>query len=134
MKIRVMKKTMISIAVALILITLFALSGCGSGNATLESYIDSNEEFSQELEAYCVPGMEMAVDGNTLIYTYKYEQTFDDEVAELMTRELEKAASSMKENYESIKSLLVEKTEVPDITIKVVYTEKNDDVLYEMEY
>ena len=134
MKTKLEKIIIVGTIISFLLTSMLTLSSCSSEDATLEKCIDSDKELAQEIEMYCVPGMEMDVDGNTLTYTYKYEQTFDDDIAGLMTKELKNAMPSMNENFEVIKDHLVKKTEISDILIKVVYTDGNDSILYETEY
>lgn len=128
------KMIITSLLMVMILGTSMLLAGCGSEPATLEEYFNSNEELAQEIESYSTSGMTINVAGNDLTYTYKYDQTFDDTTAALMTTELEKAMSSMGSTFESVKDTLIEETGLSDISVKIVYTDGNDTVLYEKAY
>lgn len=128
-------KTIISgIVLSLLLAMSLLLAGCGGGPANLEEYVSSNEELAQEIESYSTSGMNIDISENTLTYTYKYDQTFDDATSALMTTELEKAMSSMGSTFESVRDTLIEETGFSDIVVKIVYTDGNDNVLYESEY
>ncbi len=132
------KKTTKTIITSLILSLLLAMSlmlaGCGGGPSNLEEYVNSNEELAQEIESYSTSGMTIDITGNTLCYTYKYEQTFDTATAAIMTDQLEKAMSSMDSTFESVRDTLIDETGFSDIVVKIVYTDGNDAVLYESEY
>lgn len=129
------KKTLIlSLVLALLMAMSMMLAGCGGGPANLEEYINSDEELASEIESYSTSGMTIDVTENTLTYTYKYDQTFDESTAALMSTELEKAMSSMGSTFEDVRDTLIEETGFSDITVKIVYTDGNDAVLYEAEY
>ena len=63
------------------------LAGCGSP-ANLEEYINSNEELAQEIESYSTAGMSIDVSENTLTYTYKYTQVFDEATGKLVKKRI----------------------------------------------
>lgn len=129
------KKTLIlSLVLALLMAMSMMLAGCGSGPANLEEYINSDEELASEIESYSTSGMTIDIKENTLTYTYKYDQTFDESTAALMSTELEKAMDSMGSTFEDVRDTLIEETGFSDITVKIVYTDGNDAVLYEAEY
>ena len=129
------KKTLIaSLILVLMLAMSMLLAGCGSGPANLEEYINSNEELAQEIESYSTAGMDIDISENTLTYTYKYSQVFDEATAALMTSSLEDAMSSMDSTFESVRDTLVEETGFSEIVVKIVYTDGNDTVLYEKAY
>lgn len=129
------KKTLIlSLVLALLMAMSMMLAGCGGGPANLEEYINSDEELASEIESYSTSGMTIDIKENTLTYTYKYDQTFDESTAALMSTELEKAMDSMGSTFEDVRDTLIEETGFSDITVKIVYTDGNDAVLYEAEY
>ena len=129
------KKTLItSIILVLMLAMSMLLAGCGGGPANLEEYINSNEELAQEIESYSTAGMSIDVSENTLTYTYKYTQVFDEATASLMTSSLEDAMSSMDSTFESVRDTLIDETGFSDIVVNIVYTDGNDTVLYDKAY
>lgn len=129
------KKTLvISFILVLMLAMSMLLAGCGGGPANLEEYINNNEELAQEIESYSTAGMDIDISENTLTYTYKYSQVFDEATAALMTSSLEDAMSSMNSTFESVRDTLVEETGFSEIVVKIVYTDGNDTVLYEKAY
>lgn len=131
-----MKNTSIKIlAIMVMAISLsFALISCGGAPTTLEGYIDSNEAVAQEIEAFSVDGMEIDITENTLTYTYKYDQTFDETTSKLMKQELEKAMKTTASTFESVKEDLVEETGISDIVVKMIYMDNDENILYENEY
>lgn len=133
-----MKKTLSKGLIVSLILSLFVamslmLSSCGDPE-NLEEYVNSNEELAQEIESYSTSGMSIDISGNIVTYTYKYSQTFDESTAALMTTELEKAMSSTSATFESIRDTLIDETGFSDISVKIVYTDGNDAVLYEAEY
>ena len=133
MKKRTSKTLFISLLLSLLLAMSMMLASCG-GPSNLEEYIDSNEELAQQIESYSSSGMDIDITENTLTYTYKYNQTYDASMAELMSTELEKAMASQSGTFESVKQTLVDETGFEDIVVKIVYTDGEDKVLYETEY
>lgn len=133
MRKRTTKITITGILLSLLLAMSLLLAGCG-GPANLQEYISSDEELAQEIESYSSSGMTIDVTENTLTYTYKYDQTFDESTAAAVGTELEKAMASMGSTFESVKQTLVDETGFEDIVVKIVYTDGNDTVLYESEY
>lgn len=111
---------------------LMILTGCGT--PTLEDYANENEEFAQQITSPGTPGMSVTIEDNTLTYSYKYEQKFDNTTIEIMNSNLEDAITSKDSSYEAAKNSLVEQTGIEDITVKIIYTDGNDTVLYEKEY
>lgn len=133
MKKKTSKALFISLLLSLLLAMSMMLASCG-GPSNLEEYIDSNEEIAQQIESFSSSGMDIDVTENTLTYTYMYNQTYDDSMAELMSTELEKAMASQSGTFESVKQTLVDETGFEDIVVKIVYTDGEDKVLYETEY
>ena len=123
-----------SLVLAMLLAMSMILAGCGGGSANLEEYVNSNEELAQEIESYSTSGMTIDIAENTLTYTYKYDQEFDEATAALVSEELEKAMSSMSSTFESVRDTLIEETGFEDIVVKIVYTDNTDTVLYETAY
>ena len=122
------------IAFSLMLAISMVLSACGGEPTNLEEYAKNNEEFVQEIESYTAVGMAVDIEDNTLTYTYKYDNEFDDDVEKLMAKELKKSTASMSSTFTSIKEDLIDETGFSDIVVQIVYTDKNDNVLYEYQY
>ncbi len=133
MKKNTQRTKIISVLLSLIFVMGLVLSGCG-GPENLEEMAKNDEEFKQQVEAFSTSGMTIDIKGNTITYTYKYDQTFDDATAAQMTTQLESAMDSMSSTFTSLKDQLVDETGFKDIALKVVYTDGNDKELYSAEF
>lgn len=127
------KTKIISILLSLIFVMGLILSGCG-GPENLEEMAKDDEDFKAQIEAFSASGMTIDIKGNTITYTYKYDQTFDDATAAQMTTQLESAMDSMSSTFTSLKDQLVDETGFKDVKLKVVYTDGNDKELYSAEW
>lgn len=110
------------IIVVLAIAFTFMLASCGEPS-NFEEYIKNNEEISEELEVYCFQGMDVDVSGNTITFTYEYDETFDETTAALMTKELNNALKGNAENFTSIKNRYIEKTGFEDLTVVITYVD-----------
>lgn len=131
---KTLKKILTSgIILSLILAMAVAFSGCG-GPETLEEYIASDTEAQESIDSLATSGLEVEVKGNTLTYTYQYDQTFDSATLSLMETELASAMSSMDSTFQSVVDMLEEGSEIDGITVKVVYTDGAGTEIYSNEY
>lgn len=134
--IKTKKRPLLFILLASLLISMMLfMSGCGESTpTTLEEYFNNNEELLQEIEANSTEGMSIDVVGDTLTYTYKYDQPFDDATTKLMSSKLEKAMSTMDSTFTPLRESLIEDTGFENIVIKIVYMDAEDDILFEKAY
>ena len=123
---------LVACVLALVIAMSMSLTGCGG--MTLEEYVNENETFKKELEAYSTANMEMTISDNTLSYTYVYDQNFDDETIKLLSEQLKNAIEPISGTFTNIKSALEEETGIKDIVVKVVYADKDDTVIYQKEF
>ncbi|HBZ77516.1 MAG TPA: hypothetical protein DEO39_02265 [Clostridiales bacterium] len=63
------------------------------------------------------------VEGNELIYTYYFNQEFDDATAQLMQKSIDTDAN--KKMIENLKGSIEAQYNVSDITITYIYCDKN---------
>ena len=92
------------IIISLMLAIITMLSGCGSQPATLEEYISNTEEARTTLESMSssTEGLEVAVEDNTIIYTYTYDNTLDSSMIESVSEQLEKTIDSSESTFRSM--------------------------------
>ncbi len=129
-----LKKILTSgIVVSLLLAMALMFSACG-GPATLEEYINSDEDAKASIEALSTSGMTVDVTDNTLTYTYTYSQTFDQATADLMKPELESAMESMASTFEGVADTLEEGSGIDDITVRVIYEDAAGTELFSEDY
>lgn len=132
------KKSVVLMVLAMVMIMAmsFAMASCGEKeDPTLESYIASDEEAKAEIEDMAeANGLDISIVGNELTYTYKYDQTFDEDTAAMMSEQLESAMSSMDSTFSGIAADLEEQTEISGITVVVVYQNGDGSELYSETY
>ena len=110
----------------------FNISSCGS--KTLEDIVKDDENVKQQIESMAVGGLEAAIQDNQVIYTYTYEQTFDEASLEAIKPEIEKIMSSTDSIYGSMIEKLKEATGLEEVSIKIVYNNGDGNPIYENEY
>lgn len=130
-----MKKKSVVLMVLAMVMTLsmsFAMASCGEKeDPTLESYIASDEEAKAEIEEMAEANdLAISIVGNELTYTYKYDETFDADLAEMLAGELESAMGSMNSTFSGIASDLEEETGISGITVVVIYQNGDGSELY----
>ena len=132
------KKSVVLMVLAMVMILSmsFAMASCGEKeDPTLESYIASDEEAKAEIEEMAEANdLAISIVGNELTYTYKYDQTFDEDTAAMISEQLESAMSSMDSTFSGIAADLEEQTEISGITVVVVYQNGDGSELYSQTY
>ena len=124
------------IIISLMLAIITMLSGCGSQPATLEEYISNYEEARTTLESMSssTEGLEVAVEDNTIIYTYTYDNTLDSSMIESVSEQLEKTIDSSESTFRSMADSLEEESGIDGITIRVIYLNNDGTELVNKEY
>ena len=124
------------IIISLMLAIITMLSGCGSQPATLEEYISNDEEARTTLESMSssTEGLEVAVEDNTIIYTYTYDNTLDSSMIESVSEQLEKTIDSSESTFRSMADSLEEESGIDGITIRVIYRNNDGTELVNKEY
>jgi len=132
-----MKKMSKSLLTALVLSLILSLSvvltGCG-GPATLEEYISSNEEAKQSLESMNTGGLNVEVKENTIIYTYQYEQTFDESVVNALSGQIESTLDSSSSSFTSMADTLEQESGVEEVSVKIIYLNGDGSEIFTKEY
>ena len=116
----------------LVLALVCNISSCGS--KTLEDIVKEDENVNEQIESMAVGGRDAAINGNQVIYTYTYDQTFDEDSLKAIKPEIEKIMSSTDKIYESMIKQIKEATDLEEVTIKVVYNNGDGNPIYENEY
>ena len=135
-----MKKTLKTIAIALVMALMLAMTACGGNkDATLEEYFQTDEmqEIIQEAKD-SVEGtgmsIELLAEGNTLIYEYTFEEdSFGDSMLDAVKDQLVSGLESSASTFEGIASDLNEELKVDNSTVIVRYL-YNGETLAESEY
>ena len=132
------KKSVVLMVLTMVMIVAMslAMASCGEKeDPTLESYIASDEEAKAEIEEMAEANdLAISIVGNELTYTYKYDQTFDEDTAAMISEQLESAMSSMDSTFSGIAADLEEQTEISGITVVVVYQNGDGSELYSETY
>ena len=136
-----MKKTTLkTIAIALVMTLMLAMTACGGNkDAALEKYFQTDEmqEMVQEAKD-SVEGSGMSIEilaeGNTLIYEYTFEEdSFDDSMLDAVKEQLVSGLESTASTFEGIASDLNDEHKVANSTVVVRYL-YNGETLAESEY
>lgn len=135
-----MKRTLKTIAMALVMALMLAMTACGGNkDAALEEYFQTDEmqEMIQEAKD-SVEGSGMSIEilaeGNSLIYEYTFEEdSFDDSMLDAVKDQLVSGLESAASTFEGIASDLNEELKVDNSTVIVRYL-YNGETLAEREY
>lgn len=135
-----MKKTLKTIAMALVMALMLAMTACGGNrDAALEEYFQTDEmqEMIQEAKD-SVEGSGMSIEilaeGNSLIYEYTFEEdSFDDSMLDAVKDQLVSGLESTASTFEGIASDLNEELKIDNSKVIVRYL-YNGETLVESEY
>ena len=122
------KKSIIALILSLALVMALFLTSCGSKTPqTLEDYVNSDEETSEQIEEVAeTSGLQVEIKGNDVIYTYdlaSYDGMNEDLAkSEQMISSLTSALDKTAESFTGLCSQLEEETENEDVQIIVNYT------------
>lgn len=132
-----MKKYMVLTVIMAMTVIMALLAGCSSSPQTLEDYVASDEDVQAELEdleSSLGDGGSIEVVDNEIIFTYKFDTTYDSTTAEVMTSSLESAMASYDDTFEGIVDDLEEASGIDGVTMTVNYLNGDDSVLYTKTY
>ena len=122
------KKSIIALILSLALVMALFLTSCGSkAPQTLEDYVNSDEETSEQIEEVAeTSGLQVEIKGNDVIYTYdlaSYDGMNEDLAkSEQMISSLTSALDKTAESFTGLCSQLEEETEIEGVQIIVNYT------------
>jgi hypothetical protein len=124
------------------------LSSCGSDNdgtsgsnedgpsdKTIEEIVsevpDAKDEIEKQAEA---SDMTVSFDGDTVIYTYKYEETFSAESVAIMAPALKKAMDEKKNEFVSLANTISRRTTREDVVVRIRFTDAADTEIYSVDF
>lgn len=122
-----MKKVLAALLAAGCLLT--GLAGCSVTTSkplsmdmtqALEDYAEENLRFAEEQMDGSGVNLEITVDGNSLIYTYTNETQMDNNDGSV-TSQLDAAAESNADSFQSVVDQIAQDINQQDIQLKVVY-------------
>ena len=122
-----MKKVLAALLAAGCLLT--GLAGCSVATSkplsmdvtqALEDYAEENLRFAEEQMDGSGVNLEITVDGNSLIYTYTNETQMDNNDGSV-TSQLDAAAESNADSFQSVVDQIAQDINQQDIQLKVVY-------------
>lgn len=122
-----MKKVLAALLAAGCLLT--GLAGCSVTTSkplsmdvtqALEDYAEENLRFAEEQMEGSGVDLEITVDGNSLIYTYTNETQMDNSDGSV-TSQLDAAAESNADSFQSVVDQIAQDINQQDIQLKVVY-------------
>lgn len=122
-----MKKVLAALLAAGCLLT--GLAGCSVTTSkplsmdvtqALEDYAEENLRFAEEQMEGSGVNLEITVDGNSLIYTYTNETQMDNSDGSV-TSQLDAAAESNADSFQSVVDQIAQDINQQDIQLKVVY-------------
>lgn len=135
MKKRTSKLFTVALALVMMLSMTLMLTSCGDPE-TLQEYVEANPEVQEELDSAMAEsaqdGMDIKVEikENTILYTYKFDQTLDKDQAEQATELFESYMDKASGVFENIAQSCEEETKIDGIKCQVIYLNGDGSELY----
>lgn len=98
-----------------------AFAGCAKAPATLEEFINSNDDIKAQYEDLNSENLNVSIEGNTLTYTYFYEDTYSNEMLDLVKTEADSILEKQASTFETVSDTLERQSGIEGITVQVVY-------------
>ena len=113
------------------------LTACGGGRgpSNLEEIVANDEELKAEIQAIADSnGLEIEVKGNTMTFTYRYGEEFNDAAKAQAAPLIETALKEYETTFQGLAKDLEDSTKISGIVIKVNYVDAAESELYSAEY
>lgn len=126
-------------AILMILTMVFSFASCG-GTKTLEDVVKDDPTYQEQLDSQMSAlendqmGIDIAIKENTVVYTFKFKQTFEESQLNTMKDAFAESMKTMGPQFETLAGTLEEESEVDGVTIQVVYLDGADTELYKGEF
>ena len=120
-------------AVCWSLAVLMLLTACGGGASTLEGMVENSPEAKEAVKAQCKDGQTVEVNGNGLIYTYKFEQTFKGKDIKTVQKDIAKKMEKSRLKFQKTAAALQESSGLEKVTVKLVYINGDGKEIYSEE-
>lgn len=127
------------VAMMMVLTMVFSFSSCG-GTKTLEDVVKDDPTYQEQLDSQMSAlendqmGIDIAIKENTVVYTFKFKQTFEESQLNTMKDAFAESMKTMGPQFETLAGTLEEESEVDGVTIQVVYLDGADTELYKGEF
>ncbi|MGF6376256.1 major membrane immunogen (membrane-anchored lipoprotein) [Clostridiales Family XIII bacterium PM5-7] len=138
MKKRTSKLFAVAMTLVMVLSIASLITSCGA--KTLEDYVNSDKDVKAQLdntnEQFSTDemGANIEIKENTLTYTFKYTETYNDEQLEVMKEYFEKTMESVATTFDAIRDSLAEESKIEDVVVKVRYLNGDDAEIFAAEY
>lgn len=109
------------------------LTACGGGPSTLEGMIEKSPEAKAAIEEQCKDGQTVEVKGDSLIYTYKFEETFKGKDVKTVKKDIEKKMEKSRLQFQMTAAALKESAELEKVSVKIVYLNGDGKEIYSEE-
>ena len=133
-------KKMLKKAISLIMIlaVAFTLTGCGSKEKTLETFVNDNATLKTQIESMSQSDgngkMIVDIKDNKVTYTYTFHDTASQEEVEQLKEYFNTAGSSFSNTFGSVAKQLEEATKIKGITVEVIYLNVDSTELWKGTY
>ena len=137
MKKRTSKIFAVAMALVMMLSMTLVLTSCGGSDPqTFEEYVAANPELQEELDdamaSSAQDGLDVKVEikENTIVYSFQFEETLDEEQAAQAVEIFEQYMDSASSLFEGIADSCEEETEIDGIKCQVIYLNGDGSELY----
>ena len=127
-----MKRFTTMMAMAVIAMVLFV--GCGKP-ATLEEAVQNSESAQEKInEMASSSGVSIAVEENTVTYTYSIGRDLDEDTKALVVEQLEEQMSGYDSTFIDIAKGLEDNMKISGVTVVVNYVDNSGNIVYSATY
>ena len=114
------RKLITGLLIVMLLAMTAMFTGCGEP-ATLEEWVANNSEATATLEELSTDELEVTVEGNTLVYTYTYDQVIDSSLVDAVSQQLDQTLSQSASTFTGVADTLEEESGIEGISVQVIY-------------
>ena len=126
-------KTMKRILILLTAVLLILLAGCGQKYENLESYVESNEEYQQEINDMAKTNdIDVDIKGNDMTLTYDFGK-MDKSDLELYSELIDQYGKDLGKDMAEIVDQIESESHIEGVKVKVVF-KANDKTIWEDEF
>lgn len=127
------------VAMMMVLVMVFSFASCGDPK-TLEDVVKDDPTYQEQLDSQMAAlendqmSIDVAIEENTVLYTFKFTEAFEEADIETMKAAFEESMETMGPQFQTLAGTLEEETKVDGVSIQVVYLDGADTELYKGEF
>ena len=114
------KKLISGLLIVMLLAMTALFTACG-GPATLEEWVAGNSEASATIEELNTNELSVEVEGNTIVYTYTYNQVIDSSLVSAVSQQLDTTITESAATFTNLADVMEEESGISGVSVQVIY-------------